>query len=256
MRPSTEEFLYFLMYTAESFMRPTWRNMNESFEGWAWRTGNGRRIAELERLRLLERSSRSAPDLVVRLTASGRRIAIGGRDPQAFWDRPWDGQWRMVLFDIPQRQKALRQRMWRYLRSEGFGYLQNSVWVTPDLINAEQIAVAAKLPNVEALILMQGRPCGGESDAAVVLGAWDFPRINAGYRRAMTVLQRSPKQGDGRSFRTWAREERRAWNAAIRSDPLLPRALWPKDYRGPAAWQLRKEVIAQLSGRIGRIVLG
>ncbi len=32
MRPSTEEFLYFLLWNADSLMRPTWRNLTDPFE--------------------------------------------------------------------------------------------------------------------------------------------------------------------------------------------------------------------------------
>ena len=30
--------------------------------------------------------------------------ALGGRDPQEQWARPWDGRWRLVLFDVPTGQ--------------------------------------------------------------------------------------------------------------------------------------------------------
>jgi hypothetical protein len=63
---------------------------------------------------------------------------LGGRDPEAQWARPWDGQWRLVLFDVPTGQNAQRERLRRYLRDKGFGYLQNSVWISPDPLTAER----------------------------------------------------------------------------------------------------------------------
>ena len=35
MKAKTEELLYFLLWTCEKAFRPTWRNLEESFEGWA-----------------------------------------------------------------------------------------------------------------------------------------------------------------------------------------------------------------------------
>src|SRR6266513_1066496 len=46
----------------------------------------------------------SPDDRLYRLTAQGRLHALGGRDPQEQWARPWDGRWRLVLFDVPTGQ--------------------------------------------------------------------------------------------------------------------------------------------------------
>ncbi len=250
MRPSTEEFLYFLLWTAESLARPTWRNLHDSFESWAWRSGLGRRIAELERMKLLEKAPGDAQDAVVRLTTTGQTVALGGRLPGERWKRHWDGNWRMVLFDIPQHQKAVRMRLWRYLKSQGYGYLQNSVWVTPDPIFPSGFVEAADLPSVEAMILMEGRPCGGETDADVVQGAWGFPKINALYERSIALLENVPAVSDWPRLRRWARHERLAWKEALRSDPLLPERLAPRGYLGFKAWDKRNQVITRLAGAL------
>jgi phenylacetic acid degradation operon negative regulatory protein len=64
-------------------------------------------------------------------------LPVAGRDPEQCWERQWDGQWRIVLFDVPLQKNTQRRRLWRYLRDKGFGYLQNSVWVTPDPLQVE-----------------------------------------------------------------------------------------------------------------------
>ena len=43
----------------------------------------------------------------------------------------WDGKWRMVAFDVPERYKAGRDALRRKLKSVGFCELQKSVLVTP-----------------------------------------------------------------------------------------------------------------------------
>jgi phenylacetic acid degradation operon negative regulatory protein len=136
---------------------------------------------------------RSAPsDRLYRLTAQGRLFVLGGRDPEQRWERHWDGQWRIVLFYVPLQKNTQRRRLWRYLRDKGFGYLQNSVWVTPDPLQDEgQILRGGKI-NVESLILLEGRPCAGESDDEIVAGAWDFERINHRYAQHLKVLKQRP----------------------------------------------------------------
>jgi DNA-binding transcriptional regulator PaaX len=74
----------------------------------------------------------------------------------------------MVLFDMPVGKDAQRRRLWSYLRGKGFGYLQYSVWVTPDPLEEERQILAGEKVNVESLILLETRPCAGESDEQIV----------------------------------------------------------------------------------------
>lgn len=45
--------------------------------------------------------------------------------------RRWDGKWRMLVFDIPNHRKGLRDKVRRTLVAIGFVHLQHSVWVYP-----------------------------------------------------------------------------------------------------------------------------
>ena len=81
MKPKTEEFLYFLLYAAEKFMRPSFRNLDSSFESWAYRNGLTRQMARLERDKFIERDPSASPkDRLYRLTAQGRLHALGAGD--------------------------------------------------------------------------------------------------------------------------------------------------------------------------------
>lgn len=43
----------------------------------------------------------------------------------------WDGKWRVVIFDVPERVRGRRDFLRRELSAFGFHQLQKSVWVTP-----------------------------------------------------------------------------------------------------------------------------
>jgi hypothetical protein len=45
--------------------------------------------------------------------------------------KKWDGRWRMVAFDIPERRRGVRLRLRTVMREIGFVRLQDSVWVYP-----------------------------------------------------------------------------------------------------------------------------
>lgn len=43
----------------------------------------------------------------------------------------WDGRWRVLIFDIPEKKRWLRDRIRDTLHAVGFKRLQRSVWVYP-----------------------------------------------------------------------------------------------------------------------------
>ncbi len=45
--------------------------------------------------------------------------------------RSWDGKWRVVTYDIPEKFKSLRHQIRGILKRAGFIKLHNSVWVFP-----------------------------------------------------------------------------------------------------------------------------
>lgn len=54
----------------------------------------------------------------------------------------WDGRWRVVLFDIPERRRGVRNRLRLFMQEYGFVRLQDSVWVYP--YDCEDLIALAK----------------------------------------------------------------------------------------------------------------
>jgi len=253
MKARTEEFLYVLLWTADKLTRPTFRNLDQSFEGWAYRNGLHRRVAELEKQQFLERRNRR--DRVYRLTTAGRLRALGGRDVEACWTRPWDGWWRLVSFDVPIAQNRRRDQLRHYLRTRRFGLLQRSLWITPDSVEKEMRLLRKTDVDTKSLILLEARTCGGESNDHIVSAAWDFARINNLYLQHTEILNERPTQkvrnkSHGNALLRWAQREHAAWKNALRNDPLLPKTLLPPGYQGRRAWRNRVEAFSVIGERI------
>jgi DNA-binding transcriptional regulator PaaX len=260
LRPKTEELLNLLLWSVDAAARPTFRNLDQSFEAWMYRNGLFRQTARLESRKLIERKSDAGADNLYRLSPHGRLHSLGGRDPDEQWGRKWDGHWRVVIFDVPVRYNAKRERLRRYLRRKNFGCLQNSVWITPDPMEEERQILIGDKVDVEALILLKARPCAGETDQEIVAGAWDFRRINFRYAQYLKVVSRQPRDAKwhnagARFLLSWARRERQAWLDAVSSDPLLPRRLLPANYLGRDAWRRRTQMFVD-AGRQLRLLQG
>jgi len=81
--------------------------------------------------------------LVVWVERDGKkylRVTPAGRKALAFEQakitlknqkKKWDGRWRMVVFDIPERRRGVRLRLRVFMNEIGFARLQDSVWVYP-----------------------------------------------------------------------------------------------------------------------------
>jgi phenylacetic acid degradation operon negative regulatory protein len=248
MKAKTEEFLYLLLWSTDQLLRPTFRNLTDSFETWAYRNGLFQELARLERRHLLERLAKSPDERIYRLTEEGRLHALGGRDPEVQWSRAWDGTWRLVVFDVPGGQDTRRRRLWRYLRGRGFGCLQYSVWITPDPLEQERSVLQGAEIDVQSLILLDARPCGRESDAQIVAAAWDLEDVKQRYARHSEILRQRPigsirDASMATLVRRWASAERTTWLDAVSHDPLLPLRLLPAGYPGREAWWARVEAL-------------
>lgn len=70
---------------------------------------------------------------LLRLTPAGerklRRMEL--EDYGSRKQKRWDQKWRVLIFDIPEKRRGLRETVRRTLASIGFERLQDSVWVYP-----------------------------------------------------------------------------------------------------------------------------
>jgi len=251
MNRNTKEWLYHLLWLMESLSRPTIHNLTDSFEGWASRRGILRKLHRLEMEEFLESRPGSVEQRTYTLTAEGRRVALGGRDPEAHWTRRWDNQWRLVVFDLPEIKNSLRVRLRRFLKDQHFGFLQNSVWITPDPLDSIAANLRAFSDDVESLIILEARAGGGASDAAIVAGAWDFEQVNEAYRAYLRVLEQIDQQATqsrpiSKQLRWYMEREHSHWLETVAIDPLLPGSLLPTGYLGKEAWQARRRLTETL----------
>jgi len=104
----------------------------------------------------------------VAITDQGRRaLDLDTKLDRVLTHRPkcWDKRWRLIMFDIPERQKIQRDYLRTFMHEVGFFRFQDSVWIYPydceDLVtllkiekglgNAVRYAVVEKLENDDSL---------------------------------------------------------------------------------------------------------
>ena len=83
--------------------------------------------------RLVRRGLLKYQDNKLYLTTKGERALriLRLRDFALQKPKRWDKKWRVLIFDIPEKRKKLREQIRRTLALIGFVRLQDSVWLYP-----------------------------------------------------------------------------------------------------------------------------
>jgi len=89
-------------------------------------------IERMESKGLIEFYERNG-GVFLRLSERGRKelLKYQLKDKTISTPRKWDKKWRMVIFDIEERSRTLRDGLRKELMGLGFVKVQNSVWVHP-----------------------------------------------------------------------------------------------------------------------------
>lgn len=102
-----------------------WRDIN--------RRNLYRAIARLYESKLINYTENKNGTVSIVLNREGRHIALQYQPENISIPRPsrWDRKWRIVIFDVPESLKKLRDTLRRRLKQMGLIELQKSVFVHP-----------------------------------------------------------------------------------------------------------------------------
>jgi DNA-binding transcriptional regulator PaaX len=251
-----EDVVTLLTFGLEVFLAPSRHRYWPDDERWLTEHGWNQRLELLRRKGVLTRSRRDT-GWIYRLTGSVPALDRRKRNPPTMWQRPWDGWWRQVVFDLPvgPGHRRMRIALLRWLRNQGFGYLQDSVWIRPDPVDTTSKALKELGNDAGMLTVLESRCVKGFTDAALVKAAWPFEEIERGYRQyeeSAAFERKRLLKGNLRpqDLFSMLRREQVLWKAVFFSDPLLPRCLWPANYRGASAWHIRSKLIPEIGRQI------
>jgi phenylacetic acid degradation operon negative regulatory protein len=183
------------------------------------------------------------------LSAKGRRLLEAG-EAKIFhpaWDEPWDGQWYVLSYSIPEDRRQVRDRLRDRLAWLGFGSLGNGLWISPHDVGDEVEELARAMKLTKRLVSFRGAAVGFTRTEDLVSTCWDLPAINRRYERfigdwadeylrcreALPAGRVSTEACFGLRFRLI--HEYREFPLL---DPYLPRTMLPSDWGGECAAHL------------------
>ena len=163
---------------------------------------------------------------------------------------PWDGQWHMIVYMVPESDRALREQLRKKLSWLGFGPLSSSVWVSPhDRVRQVRDAFAGEAS--VRLDVFRSRSEGADADRGIAARAWDLGELDRAYADLLATYR--PRLGIYRNLRgADALFERMRLVHDYRRfpfrDPDLPPELLPAGWPGREAHQLFIEAHSLLRG--------
>lgn len=92
-----------------------------------------RSIKALYKEKLVSEKYNKDGTVTLNLTKQGKKFALTYNLENIKIERQkkWDGKWRIVIFDIPEKKKKIRESLRMHLRQMNFYELQKSVFVHP-----------------------------------------------------------------------------------------------------------------------------
>ncbi len=232
-------------------------------------------LSRLTRNRLLV-TSKSGRRTFVRLSGRAARILDeGARRIFSFggttW--PWDGEWSLVAFSIPEHNRSARDALRKQLRWLGFAPLYDGVWVSPRDHATEVVQRLTEL-GITTATAFRATTAPGISLEGLPQRAWDLENLQAKYDHFITsaaalrdrILAGQVSPVAGLVARTQVMDE---WRAFPGLDPDLPNELlpaaWPRsaarelfittyDLLGPLAAHRVRQIIARYAPELATAV--
>lgn len=134
----------------------------------------------------------------------------------------WDGKWRLVMFDIPEVNRDIRDRLRRSLSNLGLGILQASVWISPNDIKDEINEITKKLDLGNSIKYFEVTR-NNNLDKTIIEKSWNLPELESNYiqfiRKADKILTNIGKDPNARFT---AKKLIFEYALILQKDPILP----------------------------------
>ncbi|WP_163527317.1 phenylacetic acid degradation operon negative regulatory protein PaaX [Halobacillus ihumii] len=167
----------------------------------------------------------------------------------------WDGEWRLLLYTIPEDKRHLRDELRRELVWSGFGLLSNSCWITPNPLEEQVNNLIAKYEIDSYVNFFRAKYEGMNENKDLVDQCWDLEEVNERYSEFIQtysqkyIIDKNKIEkgdlSDGSCFveRTMLVHQYRKF---LFIDPSLPQELLPEDWLGDSAASLFRDYYQML----------
>jgi len=156
---------------------------------------------------------------------------------QRLQNKKWSGEWLIVVFDIPEKQKRNRDVLRNKLYELGFGKLQRSVFISPFDVYEDLVELLESWGLSRQALLIETKKLWIEDEKEMVDRIWKVSKINKAYENL--IEQAEEEKVD---IKKWIDN----YFEVLLSDPFLPHQLLPDNWGGDEARRVFKRLIKKI----------
>ncbi|MEC5424075.1 phenylacetic acid degradation operon negative regulatory protein PaaX [Virgibacillus sp. C22-A2] len=156
----------------------------------------------------------------------------------------WDGEWRLLVYTIPEEKRHLRDELRKELVWSGFGLLSNSCWITPNPLEKQVNRLIDKYDISSYVTFFKASYEGMTTHEHLVEKCWDLEDINERYSQFIQEYSQKyiidknnlakDDMSDGSCFVKCALLVHQ-YRKFLFIDPSLPQELLPEKWLGDSA---------------------
>ena len=190
----------------------------------------------------------------LRLTSTGKNRIERDFPLLAIQRGKWDKKWRIVIFDIEETSKQIRERLRRKLKELGFGMLQESVFISPydiakdfaEFIEEQGLSDSAYVLEVSNIVIGDMK--------SLTNRVWDLVELDKKYNQILQRIEENDlttdsdrikqlnRGGDNKKIKDLASKTWREYLEVVLKDPFLPKELLPEGWGGEKVIRLIKKL--------------
>lgn len=144
--------------------------------------------------------------------------------------REWDKQWYIVVFDIPETKRKLRDMFRTILKQNGYGMLTSSVWISA-WDRGDIIRRFLKRHNLTDNIYQMTTVTNNDSYQSTILAhrCWDWQKIEKSYRTFLDSAERELRELSQGTENQRFKAKKLVFQYAevVKEDPQLPTEIAP-----------------------------
>ncbi|RUQ31139.1 phenylacetic acid degradation operon negative regulatory protein PaaX [Peribacillus cavernae] len=168
----------------------------------------------------------------------------------------WDGEWRMLIYSIPEEKRNLRDELRQELIWSGFGTISNSCWISPNNLIKEVYSLIDKYGISDYVHFFHTKYEGPHENKRLVTECWDLASLNdryqqfiAEYSQKYVIVKSKLSKGDVTDAECFVERTKlvHEYRKFLFIDPGLPEELLPEKWLGGPAASLFSDYYKQLA---------
>lgn len=169
-------------------------------------------------------------EVVFKITSAGKGKITRKFPLIKLQNKKWDGKWRIVSYDIPEKLHWRRDALRKKLEELGFGMIHESVWISPHPFEEDirEFLMGSSLGEYTYVFVAQNYFSENTSDLVEKL--WKIGELEDKYDDLLIDYGKISKN-------EWIEK----YFGIIATDPFLPKSMLPNDWSGFKAQNLAKK---------------